>query len=152
VVEKIISGGQTGADRAALDWAMARQIPHGGYCPKGRIAEDGIIDPKYQLLETPSMDYVERTELNIIHSDGTVVLSIGGVLDGGSKDTVRLAKKHGKPLIHIRFKMENPGLLHRQFAEAKDIAVLNVAGPRASKEPEVAAFVLQTLEAAFPLS
>lgn len=80
---KILSGGQTGTDRAALDWAIAHGIPHGGWCPKGRKAEDGPIDGRYQLQETPSSSYVERTEWNVRDSDGTVVFSIAAVLTGG---------------------------------------------------------------------
>jgi hypothetical protein len=98
---KIVSGGQTGADRAALDLAIERGIPHGGWCPQCRRAEDGPIDNHYQLKETPNGDYVERTEWNVRDSDGTVVFSIAGVLTGGSKKTVDLARKHGKPCLHL---------------------------------------------------
>ena len=73
---RIVSGGQTGADRAALDWAIARRIPHGGWCPQGRKAEDGVIEAKYHLTETPSADYIQRTEWNVRDSNGTVVFSI----------------------------------------------------------------------------
>jgi predicted Rossmann-fold nucleotide-binding protein len=81
---KIISGGQTGADRAALDFAIKHGMPHGGWCPQGRIAEDGPIDAKYQLHETPSADYVQRTEWNVRDSDGTVIFSVGKELSGCS--------------------------------------------------------------------
>ena len=91
---KIVSGGQTGADRAALDWAIAHGIPHGGWCPRGRKAEDGRIDGRYQLQETPSSSYTLRTERNVHDSDGTVVFSVAAVLTGGSMKTVRLARKH----------------------------------------------------------
>ncbi len=74
---KIISGGQTGADRAALDWAIRNGIPHGGWCPKGRKAEDGPIEAKYQLQETPSSKYLQRTDWNARDSDGTVIFSVG---------------------------------------------------------------------------
>ena len=96
-IPKLVSGGQTGADRAALDWAIARRVPHGGWCPKGRKAEDGEIATSYQLQETPSHNYVQRTEWNVRDSDGTVVFSIAAVLTGGSKKTVLLARKHGSP-------------------------------------------------------
>ncbi len=76
-VPKIMSGGQTGADRAALDFAIGHGIKHGGWCPKGRRAEDGAIDARYQLKETPSANFVQRTEWNTRDSDGTVVFSIG---------------------------------------------------------------------------
>jgi len=75
-IEKIVSGGQTGADRAALDWAITHGIPHGGWCPKGRRAEDGPMDGRYQLQKTPTANYVQRTEWNARDSDDTVVFSI----------------------------------------------------------------------------
>ena len=71
----IVSGGQTGVDRAALDWAIEKGWPHGGYCPKGRIAEDGLIPGKYNLKEIKSGKYRIRTRLNVIHSDATLILS-----------------------------------------------------------------------------
>ena len=79
-IEKIVAGGQTGADIAALDFAIERSIPHGGWCPLGRKAEDGTIDPRYTLKETPSSGYVQRTEWNVRDSDGTVGFSIAPVL------------------------------------------------------------------------
>lgn len=93
-VEKIISGAQSGADRAALDFAIAHRIPHGGWCPRGRKAEDGTIDPRYELQETPNSSYIQRTEWNTRDSDGTVVFSIAPVLSGGSKKTVALAHNY----------------------------------------------------------
>ena len=96
-IAKIASGGQTGADRAGLDFAIEHGIPHGGWCPKGRLAEDGPIDARYDLKETPSSNYLQRTEWNARDADGTVVFSIGPTLSGGSKKTVSLAHKHGKP-------------------------------------------------------
>ncbi len=98
---KIVSGGQTGADRAALDWAIKKGIPHGGWCPKGRKAEDGRIDAKYQLQDTPSSNYLQRTEWNVRDSDGTVILSIGKRLSGNSSGTLELAIKHRKPYLHL---------------------------------------------------
>lgn len=100
-VPNIVSGGQTGADRAALDWAIQNGIRHGGWCPKQRRSEDGPIEPKYQLKETPSTEYDQRTEWNARDSDGTVVFSVGETLTGGSKLTVEFAQKHGKPVLHL---------------------------------------------------
>src|SRR5690242_16007377 len=100
-LNRIVSGGQTGADRAALDFAIERGIPHGGWCPAGRRSEDGPIDQRYQLKETPSSGNVQRTEWNARDSDGTVVFSIAPELTGGSKKTVFLAHKHGKPVLRI---------------------------------------------------
>jgi len=146
-VLKIVSGGQTGADRAALDFAIAYGIPHGGWCPKGRSAEDGPIDGRYPLKETSSPDYNERTEWNIRDSEGTVVFSIGVTLTGGSKQTVEFAQKRGKPVLHLSRHggAESPEMVLRRFIEEHDIKVLNVAGPRASMEPEVGAFVQEVL-------
>ncbi len=99
MIEKIISGSQTGADRAALDWAIEHGIPHGGWCPKGRLAEDCPIDARYQLQETPGSSYLQRTEWNVRDADGTVIFSITSGLSGGSKKTLDLAKKHNKPVL-----------------------------------------------------
>ena len=94
---KLISGAQTGADRAALDWAIFRDIPHGGWCPKGRKAEDGKIPAQYQLTETPSASYLQRTEWNVRDSDGTVIFTVAAELAGGLKRTADFARKHGMP-------------------------------------------------------
>ena len=151
-IQKIVSGGQTGADRAALDWAIARGMPHGGWCPKGRKAEDGPLDARYQLKETPRADYLQRTEWNARDSDGTVVFSISPVLTGGSRNTVQLAKIHGRPVVHISKRGGIPAAeaALRQFIEEHNIKVLNVAGPRASKESAVADFVKEVLERTCP--
>jgi hypothetical protein len=151
-VPKIVSGGQTGADRAALDFAIEHGMQHGGWCPQGRLAEDGPIDARYELKETPSADDVQRTEWNARDSDGTVVFSIGETLTGGSKKTVELARRHRKPVLHLckTNGVFAPELVLRRFIGDHGIDVLNVAGPRASKEPEVAAFVQEVLEKTLP--
>src|SRR4029077_925972 len=114
---KIVSGGQTGADRAALDWAIARGIPHGGWCPKGRRAEDGIIAPSYKLHKTPSIHYVERTEWNVRDSDGTIIFTVRTTLSGGSLKTAEFARKYGRPWLHVHRgqPVEAPELSLRQF-------------------------------------
>ena len=94
---KIISGGQTGADRAALDWAIFHDVLHGGWCPKGRKAEDGPVAGHYALKETPSASYPQRTQWNVRDSDGTVIFTMATKLTGGSKLTADAAKKFGKP-------------------------------------------------------
>jgi hypothetical protein len=148
-VQKIVSGGQTGADRAALDWAIRHGITHGGWCPKGRLAEDGPIDAHYRLLETPTSRYPERTEWNVRDSDGIVVFSIGLELSGGSRETIMLAQKHRRPVIHIsREGTENPAGALREFIRVNGIRILNVAGPRQSEEPDIAKFVETTLSVA----
>lgn len=147
LVEAIWSGGQTGADRAGLDFAIAEGIPHGGWCPKGRKAEDGQIPARYQLSETPRADYLQRTEWNVRDTDGTVVFTVGVALGGGSKRTADYAIKHRKPFLHLSSQGsgEASGTLLRQFIAQHGIRVLNVAGTRSSKEPEVTAFVDRTL-------
>lgn len=139
-LEKLISGGQTGAERAALDVAIRHRFPHGGWCPKGRKAEDGPLGGQYHLVETPSRNYLQRTEWNARDSDGTAVFTIARELTGGSLRTAKFAQKHGKPWIHISALVigyRDPSLLLQQFVAKNGIQVLNVAGPRASKEPGV---------------
>ena len=140
---KIVSGGQTGADRAALDWAMANSIAHGGWCPLGRLAEDGIIDVQYNLRETPKADYLQRTEWNVRDSDATVIISLAPQLTGGSLATAELASGLGKPCLHLsglQDARENARQL-AGFLRQHDVQILNVAGPRASGEPNVGAFI-----------
>jgi hypothetical protein len=148
-VPKIISGGQTGADRAALDWALAHGVECGGWCPKGRKAEDGEIDPKYPLKETPSAAYVQRTEWNVRDSDATVLFSIDPTLTGGSKKTMEFARKHKKPWLHLCAGDNAAADKLKAFTEEHRVKILNVAGPRASKEPGVGEFVMRTLQLAF---
>jgi hypothetical protein len=146
---KIISGGQTGADRAALDWAIKNGIPHGGWCPKGRKSEDGTIPTQYQLQEIPSRNPLQRTEWNVRDSDGTVIFTLGKRLSGNSFETLEFAIKHRKPYLHLSavFKEHAASELKRWMRE-NHIRMLNVAGPRASKEPVVAAFVISTFDQA----
>lgn len=148
---KIVSGGQTGADRAALDWVIANQVAHGGWCPKGRRAEDGILDPRYNLIETPSSKYSERTQWNVRDSDGTVIFSIFEEFFAGTLLTVELAKKYKKPCLHICKKLVDVNTINRfqLFLLEFGIVNLNVAGSRASDEPEVYQFVREILDRAF---
>src|SRR6266446_7534007 len=143
---RIVSGGQTGADRAALDWAIQHGIPHGGWCPHGRRAEDGQISERYMLQETPSLDYAQRTEWNVRDSDGTVIFSIAPHLTAGSHLTKYFAEQYGKPYLHIHKGYTYPARMLLEFLRRYDIHVLNIAGPRASTEPEVGQFVLETLD------
>lgn len=148
---RIVSGGQTGADRAALDWAIANQIPHGGWCPKGRKAEDGIIASCYNLTETPLSEYSERTQWNVRDSDGTVVFSICEEIFAGTLLTVELAKKSEKPYIHLHRKLTYRNIINQfqLFLLKFEIANLNVAGSRASDKPEVYQFAREILDRAF---
>lgn len=145
-LEKIISGGQTGADRAALDWAIAHGVPHGGWCPAGRRAEDGVIPARYLLSETPGRNYRQRTTWNVRDSDGTLIISLRPQLEGGSKTTAEIAERLGRPWIHI-FPENAAGGALREFIQRHSIKVLNIAGPRESTQPGVAAFVTTILNA-----
>ena len=99
-IEKIVSGGQTGVDRAALDVALALEIPHGGWCPRGRRAEDGAISNVYQLTQTPSASYVVRTEKNVLDSDGTLIL-FRHRMSRGTALTASFTRRHSKPCLSI---------------------------------------------------
>lgn len=146
----IVSGGQTGADRAALDFAIEKKILHGGWCPKGRLAEDGVLAKKYKLQETPDSDYAQRTLWNVRDSDGTVIFSIAETLEGGSKKTEEFALELGKPVVHISKKRDKyPARILESFLKKNEIRILNVAGPRASKEPGIYHFVLEVLKGGF---
>ena len=100
MIKRIISGGQTGADRAALDFAIKMDLPHGGWVPKGRMAEDGPLPEKYQLQEMPTQNYPKRTEQNVIDSDGTLIIT-HGKLTGGSRLTKEFAENQKKPCLHV---------------------------------------------------
>ncbi len=99
-ISRIISGGQTGADRGGLDAALYCNVPHGGWCPKGRRAEDGVIPAKYLLQESKSASYTVRTEANVRDSDATVVFTLGRAT-GGSLKTLEFCQKHKKPYLHV---------------------------------------------------
>lgn len=132
-IQKIVSGGQTGVDRAALDVALELGIPCGGYCPKGRRAVDGIISAKYPLQETESEDYAERTRLNVLDSDGTLILNVGE-LTGGTAYTVEVAREAQKPFLIVALDQSPDAQEVIDWIEQNNIHVLNVAGPREDKE------------------
>ena len=150
-LKKIVSGGQTGVDRAALDFAMAKGIPHGGWCPLARWAEDGPIASLYHLTETPSADPQQRTEWNVRDSDGTVILSIAAELTGGSRKTAEFARQHQKPCLHLAREREGKGASEKLFGFLAEhsIRTLNVAGPRQTTEPDAAGFAREVLERCF---
>jgi Circularly permutated YpsA SLOG family len=150
MIRKIISGGQTGADRAALNFAIKQNIPHGGWVPKGRIAEDGRIPDIYQLQEMPTDSYPERTEQNVIDSDGTLIIS-HGMLTGGSANTAEMARKHARPWLHLDMEkttMDKAAQRLREWITDKNIRVLNVAGPRQSGDPAIYDVTTKVLETA----
>lgn len=133
-LERIISGGQTGADRAALDAGLEANYPTGGFCPPGRMAEDGVIDEKYPLQELPMGGYRQRTKKNVECSDGTVIF-YETILQGGSKLTEEFCVKAEKPYKLIDISRVNTNIaidLIQDFIHYNQIKVLNIAGPRQS--------------------
>lgn len=135
-LRKIISGGQTGVDRAALDAALELNFPCYGFCPKGRRAEDGVIDEKYPLCETPGSEYAQRTEANVRESDGTLII-VAGKLTGGTALTRQLANQHHKPCLIVD--PDDPKALPSivEWLEKHAITTLNIAGPRESTSPGI---------------
>ena len=131
---RVISGGQTGADRAALDAALELGLPCGGWCPRGRLAEDGPLHERYPLEETPSSVYAERTRWNVRDSDGTLILSFGPVT-GGTAYTVDCAKDLGRPCKEVDLDGDPDPLELGPWIESTGISTLNVAGPRGSRDP-----------------
>ncbi|MBI2320043.1 MAG: putative molybdenum carrier protein [Betaproteobacteria bacterium] len=131
---KIVSGGQTGVDRGALDAALALNFPCGGWCPEGRRAEDGAIPERYPVDELPGGGYRQRTERNVIDSDATLVLFLRE-LSGGTLETVRFCATHAKPVLTLDAGTTAPlqaACQAQAFIARHGIAVLNVAGPRES--------------------
>lgn len=150
-IRKIVSGAQTGADRAALDFAIEHGIEYGGWVPKGRKAEDGAVPARYSVRELPEGGYSERTEKNVIDSDGTLIVS-RGELEGGSLLTLEKTEKHGKACLHIDLNNIAPfdaAIDIHEWIVEKRIKVLNVAGPRASKDPGIYKAVYDILEVVF---
>ena len=144
---KIISGGQTGVDRAALDFAMRHGHEHGGWCPRGRLAEDGIIPPVYKLRETGSPEYEERTEKNVADSDATLIIARKRELSGGTAFTKFCAEKHGRPVLVIceEDELSQSTDAISKFLKRNRVRVLNVAGPRASQAPGIGKLVERLL-------
>ena len=142
--KKIISGGQTGADRAALDWAIANKIPYGGWCPFGRRAENGVIPSHYDLQETDSKGYMKRTKWNVRDSDATLIISLSQELASGSLFTQEYANKIGKHCLHVYPDCQWQKQI-KTFLETSRIQILNIAGPRISSTPDIEAFVSKVL-------
>jgi len=136
MIERIVSGGQTGVDRAALDAALALGVPCGGWCPHGRKAEDGRIPDRYPLSETGGSRYPERTALNVADSDGTLAIT-RGPLSGGTALTVQIARRRGRPCLVLTLDGAVDLRAVVQWLEMHRIAVLNVAGPRESQQPGI---------------
>lgn len=158
---KIISGGQTGADRAALDFAIVSHVKHGGWCPAGRRSEDGPIPAHYRLTETVGWGYEDRTARNVRDADATLIFNRGAALSPGSNTTLRCCERQGRPFLIVRV----PGMGQVRdtatvAAAAREVAefiaqhqpeTLNVAGNRERTTPGIGDFVKQVLAHAWQL-
>lgn len=133
MIDRLISGGQTGVDRAALDVALEVGIPCGGWCPRGRRAEDGRIPARFPLQECSSRNYAVRTRLNVVESDGTLILTRGS-LSGGTALTDSIARELGKPCLVIDLVAEFDAQPVEEWIAENRIRTLNVAGPRESQQ------------------
>jgi nucleoside 2-deoxyribosyltransferase len=134
----IVSGGQTGVDRAALDFAIENNVPCGGWCPKGRVAEDGMIGSNYPLHETRSADPAERTRKNIEDSDAVLVF-IDDQMDDGTELAVDYAEELEKPLfvVYLRMNLADQEEGFSQFMDENQAKKINVVGPRESNSPGI---------------
>ncbi len=148
----IVSGGQAGVDRVCLAWALRRGFEHAGWCPRGRLAEDGKIPKRYKLRETPLARPAQRTEWNVRDSDATVIFSQSPKLFGGSSKTWEACKKFHKPVLHLAAEtltVSEGATLLRKFLRHHSVRALNVAGPRKSHEPTAGRFARAVLDATF---
>ena len=137
LVEKIISGGQTGVDRAALDVALELGIPCEGWCPRGRRAEDGVIPERYPLQEAPTSNYADRTALNVRDSDATLILA-KPPLRGGTALTLKFADRYRRPCLVVDPRDAKSAAMVLEWLTANDVKVLNIAGPREGLRQDVA--------------
>ncbi len=145
---RIVSGGQTGVDRAALEVAGELGIPCGGWCPRGRKAEDGPVPAQFSLQETTSAKYDVRTRRNVRDSDGTLVLTLGDPT-GGTALTVAAAERLGKPLLVLDLDLQPSPALVSEWASLHQLQTINVAGPRESTAPGVGLMAAEFLRQAF---
>ncbi|MFQ5739657.1 MAG: putative molybdenum carrier protein [Acidobacteriota bacterium] len=144
-IKKIVSGGQSGVDRAALDVARQRGLEIGGWCPRGRLAEDGPLSRDYPLRETPKTDYRQRTAWNVRDSDATLILH-RGELSGGTALTADLARRQGSPCLLVNLLQPPLPEMVLCWTEEKQVRVLNVAGPRESQQPGIYALASRFLD------
>jgi hypothetical protein len=143
-LRKLISGGQTGVDRGALEAAIELGIPHGGWCPRGRLAEDGQIPDRFQLQETDSPDYHVRTERNVLEADATLIIA-RRPLSGGTELTFCMAAAHGRPCLVVNLDEPVDLAMVRSWLQACQVRILNVAGPRESQSPGIASLTRKLL-------
>jgi hypothetical protein len=152
IVSRIVSAGQTGADRGALDWAMEHGIPHGGYGLENSLVEDGEIPERYRLTtEFRDSDSVTGAERNVEESDGTIIFTMDGALSGGALMTEDCTRKYGKPFLHVwaRAPLHFTIPAVQSFVADHRIVSLNVAGSRRSRDVRIGPFVGKVFDAAF---
>ncbi|QDS92343.1 Putative molybdenum carrier [Roseimaritima multifibrata] len=140
----IVSGGQTGVDRAGLEAAIALGLSHGGWCPRGRLAEDGVVPSRFELQENDSDDYTVRTEQNVVDSDATLIL-YEIQLKGGTRLTQRLARRWDRPVLCIQIDQPWSIQTARDWLLQHQPERLNVAGPRESSAPGIQERAMQAL-------
>ncbi len=141
----IISNGQTSGDRAALDWAIEQNVPHGGWCPKGRATAAGPLDVKYQLRETATENYLECTEANILGAEGTVAFTLGPKATGSTQKTISLTKKLKKPCVHLHQGILAVSEKLVAFMDKHHIRRLNVAGSDEANEAGIDLWISNAL-------
>ena len=154
MLKKIISGGQLGADQAALDAAIKYNFPHGGWIQKGRKIKNGVLPDKYELEEMPVAGYKERIEQNVIDSDGTVIFSHGD-LTGGADYSMKMTERHQRHKLHIDLKVIPSSIAASKINTwiiENNIEVLNVAGSRASEDPDIYKNTMYIIEDSILLS
>lgn len=151
MIEKIVSGGQTGVDRGALDAALSLGFPCGGWCPEGRLAEDGVIDARYPLRVLAGGGYRQRTEMNVLDSDGTVLIFFDYlVLGGGTEQTLGFCLKAKKPYLLLDghdISISRAAAKISDFVGRYGIHVLNVAGPSGGKLPQAQPYTAAVIRA-----
>jgi hypothetical protein len=148
---RIISGGQTGVDRAALDVAIELGIEVGGWCPRGRDAEDGAVPGRYPLQETPDDDPAQRTEWNVRDADATLIIGAEPLV-GGTALTIDLAAHQGRPCLVVDPDDADAAATIRRWLDEHDVRALNVAGPREREQPGIGARAAALLHAVLNLS
>lgn len=144
---KIVSGAQTGVDRGALDAGLEAGVEVGGWCPEGRKSEDGVIPGSYPVTELPRADYRQRTRQNVVDSDGTAIIYFS-FLSGGTRLTLDFCKQFSKPHVLIdgdALEITKAAEIIGTFVSDNKIAILNVAGPRASGEPAAYDYAKNTM-------